>query len=759
LSDPTQLLWRRSIARCQERWLAAGVSPELAAELAADRRVSVEVPVDSLPLPERPLVILEAEVGSGKSLLSERALQGAIKDFENDSSQPIPCWISAKELSSDLESAVISASSELGDIDVNGLFLVIDGADEPGIGRADEILAQARILVNAFENLRILLTCRPLPPFSDASELVRLPQLPEPRSLEIVEAVSGIDITVGRASRWPQSLREAIGRPLFAVLLGVFLRKGCETPPAPAELLREVVEKALDRAGGADRAALRRIAAQVVEAGGKSVARGQAGDRATEEALAATRLITVSDQHLTFPLILIAQWFAAEAIAIGEVSIESLTDKPENLENWRYPLAIAVGAFSAEQANRVLGVLAEREAGFASQVVEEALTRWSNDGQPLGNGHSAALEVRAAMSSWVTGIGPLAPICAPINDQGRLLPIGYNVEDDWLDTGWYRGQPVQPEIRPLPGSTFDFIGAGIGGEAGFDWTGVRGSRPGAQAAWHWRWAFEDLRDELSRTIKGRNLDFLNGPLRLHHLRIIAKQVLGINRFKDDPIEVRAVIDHLDARDKSLLNVLPEVDIAQHRNRADFEQLLAEGVTSLPSTLESPDPERPGRWVWNLWSKQGHLKRAEQAYSMALGAFEHLIATDFAALAPWMQTASTLPAVVHVEVNASDSAIDQGAPSESMWLEPLPQGADSRVEVRFGSGERWSREQWREKMRELRRLRPLQSRWIGIVYHHGVLDLDQDQDVEELVYRWLWGDLARIKWVDGQLGTPTPGSPI
>jgi hypothetical protein len=72
-------------------------------------------------------------------------------------------------------------------------------------------------------------------------------------------------------------------------------------------------------------------------------------------------------------------------------------------------------------------------------------------------------------------------------------------------------------------------------------------------------------------------------------------------------------------------------------------------------------------------------------------------------------------------------------------------------------EQWNADRWHRQVSKLRRLRPRQSRWIGVVRHHGVLDLDEEDCVEELIYKWLWDDLARIKWVGGMLGTRKLGA--
>ena len=60
------------------------------------------------------------------------------------------------------------------------------------------------------------------------------------------------------------------------------------------------------------------------------------------------------DHTLSFPLIAIAQWFAAESLIDGAPDPHELVRAPEELEDWRYPLSIATGTYSYDEVSRVL---------------------------------------------------------------------------------------------------------------------------------------------------------------------------------------------------------------------------------------------------------------------------------------------------------------------------------------------------------------------------------------------------------------------
>jgi hypothetical protein len=49
-----------------------------------------------------------------------------------------------------------------------------------------------------------------------------------------------------------------------------------------------------------------------------------------------TRLVVRRHRTLVFPLIVLAQWFAAEGLIAGDPTPDRLTEVPDQLEVWRY---------------------------------------------------------------------------------------------------------------------------------------------------------------------------------------------------------------------------------------------------------------------------------------------------------------------------------------------------------------------------------------------------------------------------------------
>ena len=98
----------------------------------------------------------------------------------------------------------------------------------------------------------------------------------------------------------------------------------------------------------------------------------------------------------------------------------------------------------------------------------------------------------------------------------------------------------------------------------------------------------------------------------------------------------------------------------------------------------------------------------------------------------------------------------GAPTLlDWWLEALPAHQESEVSLQIDYEDR--RDLWGslggEQAARVRRLRPRQARWIDVTLQSTVLEVFEPWAAEEIVYQWLWSDLKRINWTDGNLEVP------
>ena len=251
------------------------------------------------------------------------------------------------------------------------------------------------------------------------------------------------------AHGWLQPVQEAIARPLFAILLGGYLRE--QTPVLPrsqADLISQLVDRSLQAAGLHDREArpvLGRLAVAITRLGGGRIQANEVGDPDALKDLASAGLVVMHDSLVKFPLPILLQWFSAHALGEGLVSLSEIARSGPVLDRWRYALVIAAGLFDHNRATNLLAPLARTHPGFVSQIVSEGLAEWGlDDTVPAPSGTDAADRIRQAMDAYVTGLGPLAKLIAPLQRSGNLLPCcGTKLRappDSWM-VPWPRRSP------------------------------------------------------------------------------------------------------------------------------------------------------------------------------------------------------------------------------------------------------------------------------------------------------------------------------
>jgi hypothetical protein len=336
-----------------------------------------------------------------------------------------------------------------GEASTRGAYVLLDGAEEEGSAQAKRLVREARVLVNTWPNTTVIVAGRPLPELADDRERVQMPMLTEEESRVLIEGVLGAKLTAATTHRWPESVREAIRRPLFAVLVAVDLRaRGSYNPRSTGELLSGLVERALGSSAdaGKDRRLLRAFAAATIDSGGSPVPREEAGTREEVTRMLDTGLISSKGDTVGFSLRILTEWFATQALEHEMVDTGEIASEPDRLERWRYPLAMAVGSFGRDRVGAVLRPIVEAAPAFASQLLEASVEkgvvsfRLEREGPPMSP-EEFGERLREAMGSWVEGIGPLAPLVAPVREDGSLCPLRVTGSAERVSRrSWYRGE-------------------------------------------------------------------------------------------------------------------------------------------------------------------------------------------------------------------------------------------------------------------------------------------------------------------------------
>jgi hypothetical protein len=570
----------------------------------------------------------------------------------------------------------------------------------------------------------------------------------------LIERISGREVTPNLTYYWPQSIKEAVKRPLFATLLALDLRtQDISNPRSTGELLSGLVERAFGRAGETvDTGVLMHLAAACVDRGGPV----RATDVATTAEIVRLRQTGLSLERAgatSISLQILTEWFAAQALESGLLDFRQLASDFARLERWRYPLAIAVATFGYARVQEIFSPIAVAAPGFASQVVSQALAYSAirQEAPPTPPSHFAE-QMRDTMSSWVAGIGKLASLIAPVREDGPLQTLGLGVyRGEVHDYSWYSGQESLGNWVSL----YDYL---PDGNPNPEWRRVRAVGPQRQAAWVWRYTLEDLRTQLTERLKKRRLP-ISGGLLLREAaweaaRMLDRSFGGHRRPEGEPIPLESLDYCLETVRSHQHGQTDEVHIGDLSGRArtydlryvksEMRRLRTAGVTEMtppwPTADRWDDPklrhtETGSVYVWEPYFPGTLLARVQIVLEGALDGYQRFVQEYFGQLAPHMQIAATFPARLAGTLILShvDTRMDR-TPYVAWHLDPLPPGSENEVQINVGM-ERAAREHMLEA-----------ARWISPQYADS--EFFGKTPATELAYEWLWDDLRHVSWVKG-----------
>ncbi len=769
-------LERESWSRCKRRWRLLGVSPEEAEALARNPAVGAPGREVRARLGQ-PVVVITAEVGSGKSLLLDRLMQRAIARYRDQLEAPLPVFVRATEVEGKLRDAVVKGTSALGNVSEFGAAVFLDGLEEAGQAHARRLLDEAHYLPDQLPNTTVVVAGRPIRELDEERErkqAILLPPLSEEESLALVRRFAGyVQGVIGH--RWPASLTEAARRPLFATLVGLDMREryGWDVR-SEGELLAHLVDRALsDAEDTADLRELRDLAVAVIESGTGYVRASDAGTAADVRRLRRTGFVYQQGGTLLFSLQILAEWFAAQALEMGEVDAKELASDFARLARWRYPLVMAVSNFGYGRVLRIFGPVVRAAPAFASQVADAAFGRHGGaSGGAVEDAEAVTARFRETMGAWVEGLGQLAPLFAPVRDDGSLGTLAITGWS-YLDPGkgnyaWYAGEVDLPDVVPYSRVVDSELKYGIP---------QRTYVVGRQASWSWGRTFKDLRGDLEKTLKRHTLPALTPMLAREAAWRTVKELLFKERkrprSRNEPIpldEIEALFDEYGVwdggwiwRPPTGISLRPAIYGASHLVE-EVRRLRGLGESEMASPVPVEDltfddaKEKVGdgesMYTWDGYSEGRLLERARLVVEETLHAYAKVVETLVPTLRPHMPMAVTLPGriVGYLDVR---SDTERREPLVSWYVEPLPPDHRNTSEISLetrpaGAGpDLW--EEYDTRASYLRpkiaALRPRAAGWLTPVteqLHSG--QLFDSTPVTKTCRHLLWDDLRYAKWV-------------
>lgn len=740
-------LYKLSRARCIERWQALGLTEKESIDLSDDFSIGVIKP-EFRTTPNRKLLLLVAEMGTGKSLIAERLFQEAIEKAQKSPKSPIPIFLDSKYLGT-LTQSIENACTDLGDLYECGLNVIIDGADETGLERLEEILRESRRLVHMWDKATVTITTRPNPLVSDQPEKVEIPTLSWDETQALITRITRPNFPIEVMwSDWPSSIKDAALRPLFAILVGVYLRENNGVPVSKGNLLSSLAKRSLLRAGLSDtnyHMLLERIAALTFLWKQNFIPRAEIGIDNEIDLLLKTRLIVERDGNLGFPLPILSEWFAAHSLINGSPPMDEIMGN--SLNNWRYPLMIAISYFNHDKISKLLTPLIQGNPAFASQIVYEAISP-SGYGREtiLPPANECKLRILTTMQAWVQAIGqPLSDLIAPVDVDGHLLPLAVGVDGSHLTTVWGhlsdQNDNKKGHMSPIRKQYF------------------RGSYPAPQSAWAWRWTLDELVSSLTRQFNlGDAFPITDGPL---FQELVWRFVLALcnGTYYTNSFSLDVIKNNLEEIKKQLLITNTVSIVARTSGHYEFNQQVVEVLEreiairqyegKAEYTAPWPGSDRglaDAHWIWDMFSTERSLKRTQTVYEGGLEGYKYLVTKWFSRFAYRMPTFVMLPACLKGVLVPAKADFP---PSLSWYLQPLPIGSENLVDIKLGEEHiKFYSDEFQSSVEQLKRLRPKESEWTTTTLRTQVLDDIFDvHPIRSLVYALVKEDLSHVCWLE------------
>ena len=757
LRDPTPELRNKrlremrslSVSTCKVAWRALGVSEVLAEELSQDPEVG-----NVLDLPDLGAITVEGALGSGKTLAAHRLFQLATDRTIEDSSERFPILLNARELDGSLRERIERECKGYADPFVQGVFVIVDGVDETGVGEGKEILRQASVYVDANPQATVVMTTRPISRLGAIGNQVAMPALGDDEMVALINRISGRELTLNQTYGWPLSMREAAKSPLFAVMIGAKLRDNPElTFSSRSRLIERLAEDALmegqENSEEFERL-LQKLGACTVTSGTR-VPLGEV-DRmwAKQKLITGSRLVTESSGTVDFTLPIFREWYAARALLEGTVAISDLQQIPDR---WLIPLSMALNSGDKHFVQSLMKHLASNDPGMASLLIHEHerdhehIRADSQEDSPIPEAASrAGAEIVNALLEWRRGLGKLFSVLGPVDSDHKVRPLRIAVKGRYIETHWYHGTNDEPPVAEIPIEEV---------RDPLCWSLLGMSVPGT-LMWPWVFTKKYLTRSMSNTEEWAKLAISSTDAVRELSWEFALSLTGRSQFTQNQLNIQDILDYVS--DRNLKNYESVYLCGKWFSADDIKTieehlrcLLANKQTFIADPWPQSNRSDVSGPMWKLYTEQQFLARAQAVYSAALRIYDEMVRFWFQGFDYRLALYDLMPVRLegHLEVPPQDSP-PHTSPTLNYQPRLLPLGMQSEVVFELGSPNNDTVDDDRyfsEENDAYVRLRPGTARNARLFRVSSLVDgVLYPRPATRMACEWLIRDLGDLKWV-------------
>ena len=742
----------RSIADCLVSLLALGVAEDVANDLAYDRGVGHDL--NEL---DPGLHVVTGPQGSGKTLSAHRLFQKAVERALKDSSEAFPILINAADLRGDLWETLDDRCRRYADPQIQPLMVIIDAVDERGAREATSLLRQMEGYANANVRSTLVATTRPLPNLDHRGTTLEIPTLNDDEVVELITKVSGVPLETIVPRFWERSLRESSKFPLFAVMIGVWLRDNPEMRGLSQRRLVEHLGQAavVEGTGNSEETdrLLQVLAAKAITHGTNVRLYEVTPVSVKQRQLADSRLVHQSGDGADFALPIFREWYAARAVLEGTIAVE---DIDLDSDRWAIPLSVAAHSDNVMMAQAVMKYLASTNPSVAADVLKEDEMNWYSGGTnpslpttAVGIGE----KIRRAMGTWADGLGPLFNVIGPVNPEGTLATLGVEFlgNSDCVWFSWYRGLD---QLAPVVEFTDDYHPFRHHPELGSsrDWPKWYGGGIPPTELWSWVNTKSHLVNNLTEALKRRHLSYEAPDAVAELVWAFALDFNHVDNLHQGPIETSSMLERI----QDLLqypwmtrriggNVYTWREI---ENVKDYlAELSADGQDRLFDPWPAADLQLSSPSIWSRYSDQRLLERTMAVYTAALRIYQAMVERWLPSFVDRLSLYRLMP----VRIEGSLSRLD-GSGTQFPLIEwrPMIIPDSERSHVYFAVKPERTRveppdDYFAEQRDAFTSLRQGDAERLVLFWKSSALDGREPRPATKLAYEWLHHELRRLRW--------------
>ncbi|MFF2618962.1 HNH endonuclease [Kitasatospora sp. NPDC058046] len=751
-----------SRGRLITRWIAVGLNPEQAENLADDGELGVCQEFAQFHS-GRKFAVLTGDFGSGKTVALEREYQKAAFRAIDDPNAPLPVHFTARSAGPDLLRAIDEQVTHF----PNGhhqITVYLDGLDEFGAERTAEIIDELWTWLYSASGRKVLATSRP--DLNLRADSFTLPALSE---TELQELLDRVEAPQDLAWHSNPEIRDALHRPLFALIAADCRRSGSEVPRSRGAFLAALVERALTRSAGLGvetYALLARLGRLTLDAGGV-VAAGEAGTGEELQNLIRTRLVVHRNRTLSFALPVLGQYFGGQYILDnGLPELSGFT--PQRRDRWRDALTFAVSSGSWDRVTALLRDLTALDPGLAAWITDQAVPK-----NPLGSTAGLPEDLECArrlsrtLDDWLSGLGRAGSLLSCSDGAGRGLPIGVGSDSESSTIGIVFAAPTVPTGRERFFAVTMPPDLERGEVAGYRILSLRSTAVASDVpAWPWELSLSWVKASMAQVLIHRAFTLPENVTAVQERAWnIARLLTGKVGFGSRlPIALTDVISAVDEIFRETPNialvrfqggvVALRSELATLRDQCADQRLLITRDGLIHCPYPAPDvsgPDRVSCDVSAAYSPEVLIDMVRQVYSGALSIYEDIVTEYLAPIRRTLQLGGALPVRFACKISwppIETDRLDVG-PMFLRTILPLPPGSPSQVDVTEVEDVSAEADYWPtwfgsiDGHAEFRRLHPESAAWSGRSFVHEVLSVFGESPATALAYNWLSADLRAI----------------